>query len=100
MSRISSMPENQKEVLIIFDEMALRVHFCYDSSADQVVGFFDLGNGERKDMPAEEVLVVMIRSIYGEWKQPFAFWFTHSKLTGGDFYKLFAESIGASKRLV
>ena len=55
MSRISSMPENQKEVLIIFDEMALRVHFCYDSSADQVVGFFDLGNGERKDMPAEEV---------------------------------------------
>ncbi|KAK3917824.1 Transposable element P transposase [Frankliniella fusca] len=94
-SRASGMSEEMKEVIIIFDETAAKVRFTYDRQEDKIIGFVDLGNGVRRALPGEEVMVAMVRSIYGRWKQPLGFWYTHRKLTATDFKNIFSECIAA-----
>lgn len=91
--RIEAMDLKDREVMVCFDEMALKVNFTYDALNDKIVGFVDLGNGIRLNFAGEEAFVVMIRSIYGQWKQPYAFYFTHRKLTGADITPIFTESL-------
>lgn len=55
----------------------------------------DLGSFGRRPQLAEEVLVAMVRSIYGTWKLPFAFWLTDKKLQATDFAKIFEETNSA-----
>lgn len=93
--RVLHMNEKEKQVIIMFDEMALRVYFIYDPILDKVIGFVDFGNGRRRHQPGEEAFNVMVRSIYGQWKQPIAFYYTHRKCTAQDFKLIFEESIGA-----
>ena len=94
-ARVEHMNDKEKQVTIIFDEMSLRVYFVYDSVLDKVIGFVDFGNGRRQHQPAEEAFNVMVRSIYGQWKQPIAFYFTHRKCTAEDFQLIINESIRA-----
>ena len=97
-TRSDNMEEEKKDVVMIFDETASRRQLEYDASSDQVVGLVDLGDGERRNMPADEVLIAMIRSLYSSWKQPLFYWPTHRKLTGHDFKKIFQESVEAVQR--
>ncbi|KAK3927524.1 Transposable element P transposase [Frankliniella fusca] len=94
-TRVSGMEEAQKHVSIVFDETAAKVHFQYCAATDLVTGFVDLGNGARRALAGEEVMVGMVRCIYGSWKQPIAFWYTNRKLTSQDFSKIFKECISA-----
>lgn len=45
--RIEALPEQDREVVVVFDEMALRVRFTYDATEDKIIGFVDFGNGVR-----------------------------------------------------
>lgn len=75
------MEENQKQVIVTFDEMALKVYFYYDDATNvEVIGLVDFGD-LKKGIPAEEVLVSMVRELYSKWKQPVAFWYTHAGLS-------------------
>ena len=47
----------------------------------------------RLPLPVEEVLIVMIRSIYGQWKFRYAFCYTHRKLTAEYFATIFRDTI-------
>ena len=80
----ASEPTNRL-VSIIFDEKAAKKGFQYDAATDTVLGFVDLGNGQRFNIPAEETMVCMIRSFYGNWKQPCFFWYTSKQLDGHHF---------------
>ena len=60
-----------------------------------ISGFVDLGNKDRRDLPAEDALVAMIRFVYGQGKQPIAWWNTGKKLTADDVAKIFNEILEA-----
>lgn len=87
------MSPKVKICFVVLDEMALRILLQLDEFKDLIIGVTDLGNGDRRADLAEEVLIGMIRSIFGKWKLPVAFWFTNKKLTAKEFAKLFFEFI-------
>lgn len=94
-TRANGMSDRDKQVVVGFDEMSLRVYFEYDSANDRVIGWVDLGNGKRLSLPGEEAMVVMVRSLFGQWKQPIAFWFSHRKLSAEHFRDMFLSAIQA-----
>lgn len=91
--RVNSMAEPYKEVSVVFDEAAIQCHYDYDPGTDTVMGFVDLGDGVRRPMVAEEIMTAMIRSIFGSWKMPFAYWCTNQKMTKEDFQQIFTSAI-------
>ena len=94
-ARMKNEPENNKDVIIMLDEISLRTYYWYDAVNDMISGFIDLGNDDRRDLPAEDALVAMIRFVYGQGKQPIAWWNTNKKLTADDFAKIFNEILEA-----
>lgn len=56
------------------DEMSLKSHLFYNVSRDEIIGFEDTGS-YKSPIPAKSVLVIMARSIAGNWKVPVCFCF-------------------------
>lgn len=94
-SRSMSVPEKRNQVIVVFDEKAAKGGFQYDEKTDTILGFVDLGDGIRRSLPAEETMVMMVRSVFDQWKQPLFFWHTNRKLNGSDFAYIFKEGIKA-----
>jgi len=92
-ARADNMKDHEKDVIIIFDETSAKKGFYYDAVKDEVVGVEDLGNGDRRLIPADEVLIAVARSVFHQWKQPIAYRPTSRRLSGGDFAKLFSSTI-------
>ena len=92
-AKVAAMPEQDKLCYVVFDEMSLRRYLSLLRKADMVSGFVDLGTLGHRHRLAEEVLVCMVRSVYGTWKLPVSFWYTDKKLDASDFASLFLESI-------
>lgn len=63
----------EKTCILIFDEMAIKRCLEYSRKIDFVEGFEDLGEFGRRPVPANQVLVLMIRGIYSKWKIPIAY---------------------------
>lgn len=55
------MPRLQKLCVLSFDEMKIKEKFIYDKTQDETLKL------------ASYVQVVMIRGLYGNWKQPVFF---------------------------
>lgn len=87
--------EEKKDVIVILDELSAKTFYFYDSQNDLIGGFADLGNGDRRDLPAEEAMVAMVRFVYGTGKQPVAWWYTHKKMTAMDYVQMFREVLEA-----
>ncbi|KAJ1519800.1 hypothetical protein ONE63_005053 [Megalurothrips usitatus] len=93
--KVQEMPPEDRICFSVFDEMSLRVYLHLQQKHGLVAGFVDLCSFGRRPQLAEEVLVAMVRSIYGTWKLPFAFWLTDKKLQATDFAKIFEETNSA-----
>ncbi|XP_052129494.1 uncharacterized protein LOC127750885 [Frankliniella occidentalis] len=93
--RVEVMSDSAKDVIIIVDETAAVRWLSYDQPNDEFIGLVDLGNGRKLPWPAEEIMVAMVRGIFGDWKQPLAFWPTCKRLTGVHFRDMFKEVIEA-----
>ncbi|KAK3926177.1 Transposable element P transposase [Frankliniella fusca] len=94
-TRADGMQEEKKEVLLVFDETAAKVNFVYCQKTDEIKGYSDLGDGVKRALPGEELMVAMVRCIFGNWKQPLAFFYTNKKLNASDFKKIFTDCITA-----
>jgi len=92
-SQVDGLDPRARDCFLILDEMALRMDLTLSESEDLVKGFVDLGDGDRRQLPATEALVAMVRSIFGTWKYAVGFWFTHQKLTSSDYAGLLPELI-------
>ena len=92
-SAMSSLPEDQRDAIVIFDELAGKAFYTYNAASDRIYGFPDLGNGDIRDGVADEIMVCMIRFIYSSRKQVIAWWNTNRKLDASDFQKMFYEAI-------
>lgn len=97
--RIENIPESHRDVTLVFDETAAVKNLSYNPKLDQVDGFVDLGDGRRMNIPADEVMIAMVRSIYCKWKQPVEFWFSQKSLDSNHFKDLFSSIIFALPNL-
>lgn len=74
--KVSNVSEMQKFCVLSADEMSLKSFLFYSIFKDEIVGLHNTGTVQLK--PATSVLVFMIRSICGNWKQPITYYFTNS----------------------
>lgn len=70
--KLNSLPPLERHCILCIDEMSLKAHLFYNVSQDEIIGFEDTGN-EKLPLPAKSVLVIMARSIAGNWKLPVCF---------------------------
>ena len=57
----STLPINERNVILVFGEMSMNPIPCYDSIDDQVYG------------PCSQLLLVMIQGLHSDWSQPIFF---------------------------
>ncbi|XP_044264322.1 uncharacterized protein LOC123011099 [Tribolium madens] len=74
-----SIPLQERLCVLLFNEIDLALHLDYLTKEDYIIGFEDTGWSRNKNV-ADTALVFMLRSIYGNWKQPVAFAFHDSPL--------------------
>jgi len=70
--KLNSLPPVERHCILCIDEMSLKAHLFYNISQDEIIGFEDTGN-EKSAKPAKNALVIMARSIAGNWKLPVCF---------------------------
>ena len=92
-SCVQDLHPNLRDCCLIIDGVALRTDLVFSEGEDLVKGFVDLGDGDRRHLPADEALTAMVRSLYGTWKQAVCFWYTSSKLTAEDYAPLILKLI-------
>lgn len=91
----ATMDEKERICFEACDEMSLKACLTLMQDNDLVAGYFDMGNGDRRPELAEEVMVAMVRSVYGTWKMPFAFWYTNKTANATDFSVMFHDGTEA-----
>ncbi len=63
------MNDMEKICTLCIDKISLKSHLCYSVPDDKIIGLEDFGNGVRSKKIATSALVLLIRSISGNWKQ-------------------------------
>lgn len=77
-----SLSIRSKHCTLLFDAMSIRQELCLDEYADEIVGFQDLGENERKPIIAKEILTFMIRSDFDTWKSVVSYFPSKNAITG------------------
>lgn len=75
--KMNSLPLIERYCILCSDEMSLKSHLFYNVSRDEIIGFEDTGNN-KSFIPAKNVLVLMARSIAGDWKIPVCYCFVET----------------------
>lgn len=70
--KLNSLPPLERHCILCVDEMSLKAHLFYNISQDEIIGFEDMGN-KKSAKSAKNALVIMARSIAGDWKLPVCF---------------------------
>lgn len=76
--RAMRMDSKEKDCIICLDEMTLKSHLVYNITKDKIIGF-QQGNNSRGEI-AGTALVVMVRGVAYNWKQPIAHFFISLRL--------------------
>lgn len=74
---MQSLSPMERHCVLCVDEMSLKAHLFYNISQDDIIGFQDTGI-EKSHQPAKGALVIMARSIAGNWKFPVCFCFVET----------------------
>lgn len=79
--------------LILLDEISIQPNLFYHKAKDKIIGFHDIGNGsKRKNDFASKILVVMLRSINSNWKQPIGY-FCGDSFTGEELRDIVTSAV-------
>ncbi|CAH2104760.1 unnamed protein product [Euphydryas editha] len=70
-TKVDRMESQEKICSVCVDCMSLKANLFYDIKNDRIVGFHEI-NGIQSKEPAKYVIVMMIRGIIHNWKQPIA----------------------------
>ncbi|KAI4468165.1 thap domain-containing protein 9 [Holotrichia oblita] len=81
-AKIATVNEEAKDCILCIDEMTLKTFLFYHRSKDTIIGFHE--TIQRSYVPANNALVLMIRGVNVNWKQPFAYFFTCSSCPVND----------------
>lgn len=72
--KMKSLPAVERRCCLCVNEMRLRPHLFYNLSRDRIIGFDSTGAKERRTL-AKKALVMIARSLAGDWEQPIAYYF-------------------------
>lgn len=72
--KVKSLPSTERLCCLCVSEMQLRPYLFYNLSRDRIIGFYDIGVEKRRTL-ARKALVIMARSLTGDWEQPIAYYF-------------------------
>lgn len=72
--KLNTLPVIERHCILCADEMSLKNYLFYNISRDKIIGFEDNGYN-KSSTPAKSALVIMARSIAGNWKLPVCFCF-------------------------
>ncbi|KYN22222.1 THAP domain-containing protein 9, partial [Trachymyrmex cornetzi] len=72
--KLSTLPLIERHCVLCADETSLKSFLFYDILRDEIIGFEDFGD-RKTSVPAKSALVIMARSIAGNWKLPVCFCF-------------------------
>lgn len=65
---VQKLPEVQKLIVLIWDEISLDPHLIYDFREDRVKGFREWGKQQRSEDIADHALAFMIKGLQSGWK--------------------------------
>lgn len=80
------------EFILCADEMALKTNLYYLIKKDEIIGFSQTKNIKSYE-PANHVLVLMIRGINFNWKQPIAYFLVSNNCTGFELQDIIFSTI-------
>lgn len=70
--KVNNMSNSEKVCSVVVDAISLKTNLFYNISLDKIIGLQEV-NGVQTPVLAKNALVVMIRGIFGNWKQPIGF---------------------------
>lgn len=72
----------------------------YNTFKDKIVGIEDFGDPcNRTNLVATSVLVFMVRSIAGKWKQPLAYFYVNEQCKAEKLMELLCDAIDKLKSI-
>lgn len=96
--KASVMPEKSRDCILTIDEMSLKSNLFYNITRDIITGFEALHN-KRSTCIATSALVLMVRGISYNWKQPIAYFFTRNSTSADDLKEIIIETIRKLKNV-
>jgi len=84
--------------ILCVDEMSIKTHLYYNISKDLIVGF-NQSKSVRTYDPAKHALVLMIRGINCNWKQPIAYYLISNSCTAIDLNNIIFSTIRRLKNI-
>jgi len=90
--KISNFKSEALDCILCANEMSLKTNLFYNVSRDKIIGFHE-SISLKKYEPAKYALVLMIRGINHNWKQPIAYFLVSSSCTGTDLKEIILTTI-------
>lgn len=75
---VAKLKKSDKNVTIVWDEIALTAHLDFQETKDYIDGFQDIGATGTNNNFATHALVFMIRGLTSAYKQPIAYFLTEN----------------------
>ena len=75
--RVDTLPALSKICALLMDEVSLKSNTFYDPSKDSIICLEEYGKGSSLDLVATSALVVMVRGVISNWKQPVSYYLVH-----------------------
>lgn len=79
-AKVNCMDSNERNCILLFDEMKIKKGFDFHEKRQKVEGFEDLGSLGHNTTVATSALVFMVRGLFHNWKQPIAYYLTSGAL--------------------
>ncbi|KAL4120029.1 hypothetical protein QTP88_012775 [Uroleucon formosanum] len=90
--KISNFKSEALDCILCADEMSLKTNLFYNVSRDKINGFHE-SISLKKYESVKYALVLMIRGINHNWKQPIAYFLVSSSCTGTDLKDIILTTI-------
>ncbi len=88
-----SLPEEAKVCSLMMDEISLKRHLFYDVSKDCMVGLEDYGDNKTSGIVAGSALVLMVRGVIRNWKQPIAYYLVSESCPANRLKDIISEAL-------
>lgn len=98
-AKIDCFEEKDKCCFLCIDEMSLKGNLFYNRASDNVVGLAQNTKGEQFFKPALTACVVMVRGICYKWKQPLAYYFSHTTCSAPSLVEILTETVEKLKAI-
>lgn len=81
--KVNSLLPDALDCVLCADEMSLKTHLFYKVDKDKIVGFHETTKCKKYE-PVKYALVLMLRGINHNWKQPIAYFLISNSCSGND----------------